>query len=256
MLRFSCFLAARGPRVLGFTVGVSFALRLYSPSMADAEERGEKIKSTPEDFAAEATSVARSFAAQNSPGELLCWLQELPGYAATAFRSREIACDVLDNAALFVPAERLAAVEAEYKRLLVVGSGPCQACNYLFHRPFLLNESLSPMARETLYRGPVQYVCEYLRVEHPAQYAGRTNLDIVYELGEYQKALKALYLQRGRLYKPAAEGVRRAVRPADWEVERLTTHRKDAVRLRRALRGISLGAVTAAAVLAEGPTPP
>ena len=80
--------------------------------------------------------------------------------------------------------------------------GPCRATNYFFNRPFFLNERMPPEKKNPIYLPLLVFIATCLRERWPERYKDRTNLDIFYELCEYQKQPLCWYVDGGKTYRP------------------------------------------------------
>ena len=95
-----------------------------------------------EAIAAEALRLAESFfsclQSSEDPGScvetLLSSLQEISGFGGSGFRAKEILCDVLDNAAIFLTTAEAIVVQEAYMEVMVIGVGPCRVCNWLYNK--------------------------------------------------------------------------------------------------------------------------
>ena len=153
---------------------------------------------------ARALQIAEAFCRDLDVEALLLGIRAVPGFDGSGFRAKEILCDFLDNADLFVEdATELADVKAAYKKVVVLGVGPCRTCNWLFNRPFDFCEQAPKKERVDNYVPALRYAVQRLRSLYPSEYEHRTSLDILYEFCEFNKVLKAAYAGDGFPCVPA-----------------------------------------------------
>jgi len=149
-------------------------------------------------------SLAEDFLRDADVGRLLKNVREnLPGFNGTGFRAKEVVVDVADNCALYMDdAGKRAQVATTHDKVLVMGVGPCRTANWLFNKPFLFLMDRSMKEKEKAFVPALLYVVQRLRALYPDRYASRTYLDILYELCEFNKWLKAIYTPHGYIYVP------------------------------------------------------
>jgi hypothetical protein len=133
-------------------------------------------------------------------GALLQALMGIKGYGGSGFRSKELLCDFLDHMYLFLSGGELNEVMQAYRQVTVIGVGPCRTTNYLFNRQFFLNERAPSKKKWEIYFPLLKFIADCLRAGWPDRYEHRTNLDIFYELCEYQKQLFTWYEDGGKVY--------------------------------------------------------
>ena len=157
-------------------------------------------------WSAAAGRLTQQFLKSLDVGALLRDMRLIPGFGGSGFRSKEILCDFVEHADLFLPETDLQTVQTDYRGVLVIGVGPCRTVNYLFNLPFLLNEQMAADPKNALYMPAIKVVIAYLRQTWPDLYADRTDLDICYELCEHSKNLFCWYADVGRKYRPTHYG--------------------------------------------------
>ena len=176
--------------------------------------------------------AARHLHREGGVAEFLRALRRVPGYGGSGFRAKEVFCDSLDNIDLFLPLEVLSAVRQQYAAIDVIGVGPCRVVNYFFNKPFFFNEHLDNKKKEAIYVPLLQWVAQILRTTWPRRYSHRTNLDIYYELCEYNKALIAWYYDANKDYRPAGSTAAASSSSLATSVETLETFLASALQLR------------------------
>ena len=100
----------------------------------------------------------------------------------------------------FLEATDVESIRQQYMKVAVIGVGPCRTTNYLFNRPFFLNEKMPAKKKNAIYLPLLLFVADCLRSGWKDRYEHRTNLDIFYELCEYQKQLFCWYEDGGKNY--------------------------------------------------------
>lgn len=118
-----------------------------------------------------------------------------------------------------------------YKTMNVIGVGPCRVANYVFGDNFFWLEDMPAAQKYSFYTGRLNWIAGHLRSEYHSRYGHLANIEIFYELCEYNKALVCWYLGGG---KPYGKGTNYSydnhmIRPLSMDLEAFTAHRSEAV---------------------------